>query len=126
MEPAVGRGGGVASPAVRGDSDGERLRLVLRRTVRAFERHPNFFHLISVLESAGDADVTAAFVAYREGYVATLGAALVDHDPADASVIATMTAAHVGWLLAGWNRGGRSLRSVYDDVDRAVRIVCPD
>jgi len=38
-------------------TDADRLRAALRRTVRAYEKHPNFFRLISALEVVTDPSV---------------------------------------------------------------------
>jgi len=103
--------------------DGDRLVAVLRRAVRAFERHPHFFRLIAVLEVIADPAVAEPFAEYSNGFRRELLAAMPSTDPSDAEVIATMTSAMIGSLLRAWSLGTVSMRSVYEQVDRSVRLL---
>lgn len=107
-----------------GGTDAERLGAVLRRALRGFERHPNFFQLISVLGAVTDPAVAEPFQAYREHFLADLVSALDGLDPDDATVVAAMCAAHIGWLLTSWSHGATTMRAVEDQVARAVRLLC--
>jgi TetR/AcrR family transcriptional regulator, cholesterol catabolism regulator len=108
-----------------GAADGDAARLVyaLRRAVGAFERHPTFFGLITVLEGATDPAVARAFRQHRERFGGVLAGALAGVDPDDARVIVTMTMALVGTLLRQWAAGTLPIGEVYRELDRAVQIV---
>jgi AcrR family transcriptional regulator len=103
--------------------DAARLLYALRRAVAAFERHPTFFRLITVLEGATDPEVAAAFREHRERFGRGLAAALAGVADEDARVVVTMTMSLVGTLLRQWAGGALPIGEVYGELDRSVRIV---
>jgi AcrR family transcriptional regulator len=105
------------------DDDAAGLVYALRRAVGAFERHPTFFGLITVLEGATDPEVADAFRQHRERFGRVLAAALAGIDPDDARVVVAMTMALVGTLLRQWASGTLPIGEVYTELDRAVEIV---
>jgi len=104
-------------------SDAERLRLILRRAVGAFERHPNFFHLIAVMEVSKDPVVVATFGAYGERFVGVVSDALTEIDPDDVPVVTLVTNSLLITLLRGWWLGHHSIRTVNARIDQAVDVV---
>jgi AcrR family transcriptional regulator len=104
-------------------SDAERLGMLLRRAVAAFERHPHFFQLIAVLEVANDEAVAATFRSYSARFNTVLADALPDLEPADALVITELTSALLGSLLRAWSLDRLPIRDVYERLDRTVDIV---
>ena len=110
------RRGSAATPAAR-------LVAVLRSAARAFERHPNFFRLIVVLEGAAVPEVTDPFQAYAAGFQRVLAEALDGVDADDAAVIATMSAALLSAELRKWSHGTASMRAVYEQLERSVELV---
>ena len=119
FEATVRRGQAKA----RADSDAERLRLALRRAVGAFERHPNFFRLITVLEVVGDPDVAGPFREYSQRVTVVLADTLVDVRPDDVSVISLLALALLSTLLRGWALGRVAIADVYRQIDRAVDLL---
>jgi AcrR family transcriptional regulator len=105
------------------NDDAARLTYALHRAVAAFERHPTFFRLITVLEGATDPEVAAAFREHRERFGRGLAAALAGVRDDDARVVVTMTMALVGTLLRQWAGGALPIADVYRELDRAVQIV---
>ncbi len=103
--------------------DAARLLYAVRRAVAAFERHPTFFRLITVLEGATDPEVAAAFHEHRERFGRGLAAALAGIADEDARVVVTMTMALVGTLLRQWAGGALPIGEVYAELDRSVRIL---
>lgn len=83
-------------------TDAARLRLLLRQAVRAFERHPNYFHLIGVMEVSKDPVVIETFGTYGERFVGVIGGALTDVDPDDVAVVTMVTNSLLVTLLRGW------------------------
>ena len=106
-----------------GGSDAERLKHALRASVRAFEKHPNFFGLIAVLEVVQDPQVAGPYAAYAERVEAALAGTLVDLDPDDRAVITTTVLALLGSLLRRWSHGRYSLAEVRRRLDRAVELL---
>lgn len=105
------------------ETDAERLVAVLRQAARAFERHPHFFQLITVIEVINDPDVAEPFHEYSDGFSVAVAGALIDGDPTDVEVITTMCVALIGTLLRRWWSGRLSMRAVYDLLDRSVRLI---
>ena len=117
FESAVSRRVGDAA------SDAERLKFALRRSVRAFEKRPNFFRLITVLEVVQDPNVAGPYAAYAERIERTLADTLVDTDPDDALVVTATVRALLGSVLRGWSHGRYTLTEVRRILDRAVDLL---
>ena len=104
-------------------SDSERMRLLLRRAVGAFERHPNYFQLLGVLEVSKDPAVIETYAAYARRLVAVVEDALTDTDPSDVPVVIMITNSLLSTLLRGWWLGHHSIRHVNAVVDQAVDVI---
>lgn len=106
-----------ASPLrVADDSDEARLRALMRRAVRAFERHPQMMRAELVIEHSHDANARAVFDEFGRRNIAALSVALGGTDPeVAAAIIETVNAVMVTRLRA-WALG----RGTIGDVDRAV------
>ncbi len=103
--------------------DAERLRILLRRAVGAFERHPHFFQLIGVMEGSTDPEVVETFAVYGRRFAAVVGDALVETDPDDIPVVLLLTNSLLVTLLRGWALGHHSIRSVNSRIDQAVSVL---
>jgi AcrR family transcriptional regulator len=104
-------------------TDAERLRTLLRRAVGAFERHPNYFQLLGVLEGAKDPAVVEPFAEYSRRFMDALADALTDTDPEDVEVVTTLSTSLLSTLLRGWSIGHRSIRDVEAQIDQAVEVM---
>jgi AcrR family transcriptional regulator len=105
------------------ETDAERLRLLLRRAVGAFERQPNYFQLLSVLEVSKDPAVVQPYADYSGRFMAAVGEALSDTTPEDAAVVTMLTTSLLSTLLRGWWLGHHSIRTVNARIDRAVDVL---
>ena len=117
---------GARFPAPRAESagsDAERLERALQAAVRAFEKRPNFFRLIAVLEVVGDEQVATPYARYSEGFRGVLRASLRDVHPDDADAITTMAGALLGSLLRTWAHGGMSGAEVHRRISIGVRLL---
>ncbi len=103
--------------------DVERLRLVLRRAISAFERSPNFFQLITVLEVADDPAVEAPFRAYSERFTSAIAEAVHDASDAEVEVITDLCTSLMSMLLRSWSSGHSTIRSVRTRADAAVELI---
>jgi AcrR family transcriptional regulator len=117
FDPYLPARGGVPS------TDQARLRSALRRVVRAYERHPNFYRLITVLDVVTDPVVAELYTAFATRFGGSLRDALREVSEADAEVIVTMTTALLGSLLRSWSLGKTPVTRVYAELDRAVDLV---
>ena len=99
-------------------SDAERLR-----AVGAFERHPNFLQVLTLLEVSKDPAVMEPFATYSERFVSVVTDALVDTAEDDVPVLILIANSLLVTLLQGWWLGRYSIRSVHTGIDRAVDIV---
>ncbi len=104
-------------------TDAQRLWLTLRAAVGAFERHPNFFQLITVLEVSDDPEVVAPFAEYNRRFMSALTDSLTDTAEEDVEIVTFMAAALLGSLLRGWWLGRHSIRSVSTRAEAAVELL---
>lgn len=109
--------------AVPGASDEERLRSTLHRAVRAYERRPTFYRLITALQTVHDPAVTELFRQFSERFEHTMLDALADTDEHDAKVIVLAASALLYARLSAWTQGRASLRQVRSDLDDFVGLV---
>jgi len=116
-------GAAAARGVPRGSTPQARVRATLRRTVRAYERNPNFFRLIIELETVSDPAVVERYAAFADHFGDALGHALEGVDPDDARTIASMLSALLGARLRSWSAGTTSLTAVYAELDRAVALL---
>jgi AcrR family transcriptional regulator len=114
---------GVRTARSSDAGDQARLRTALRRTVRAYERHPNFYRLITVLEGVTDPAVAERYAQFAGGFGHALRATLVTVDPADADAIAQLTSSLLGSLLRSWSLGKTPIARVYAELDVAVDLI---
>ena len=103
--------------------DRERLRAALRRAARAYERFPNIYRLLIVLEAVSDPVVADLFSTFAGRFGTALRATVHDHDEHDAETLAYVSSAVLGSLLRSWSRGATSMADVYTEIDRVVDLV---
>jgi AcrR family transcriptional regulator len=116
-------GAGFDGRAGKGGTDAERLEWALQAAVRAFERRPNFFHLITVLEVVREPQVIDAYARYSQGFQVALRATLHDVHPDDVDTVTTMAAALLSTLLRAWAHGSMSAADVHRRVTDGVRLL---
>ncbi len=103
--------------------DADRLRAMLRGAVRAYERAPNFFRLLTVLEVSSDPAVREVFERFSDRVTSVLRDELVDTDPDDAVAVSFLAGAALSTALRGWAQHGRSIRTAYDHIDATVDLI---
>ena len=104
-------------------TDADRLRAALRRTVRAYEKHPNFFRLISALEVVTDPSVADRYADFASQYTEALATALVDTAEEDRHAIAFVSSTVLGTLLRSWSLRGTPISQVYERIDEVVDLI---
>lgn len=104
-------------------TDQARLRAALRRAVRAYERHPNFFRLITALEVVTDPVVVDLYSRFAGRFGCALRDSLRTVASDDADAIAQLTSSLLGSLLRSWSLGKTPITRVYAELDRAVDLI---
>jgi len=104
-------------------SDEERMQQTFRRTIKAYERWPTFYRLISALEITEDAEARQVFQAFSAHYQASLRTVLEHTDPEDAAMVAQMLLSALGAALRKWSVGEWETAQVYDHMSKAVDLM---
>ncbi|HEX5616616.1 MAG TPA: TetR family transcriptional regulator [Acidimicrobiia bacterium] len=115
--PTAGARGGEAT------SDEARLRALMRRAVRAFERHPHVMRVVTVLEGTSDVNARALFEQFGRRNAATLMGALSSYDTATAAAIIETANSVMFTRLRSWALGRCSIRDVDRSVQRALDLI---
>jgi hypothetical protein len=113
----------VRARSGRAATDADRLRAALRQTVRAYERYPNFFRLVSELEVANDPAVSDRFTRFATSFTDALAETLVDTPEEQRASIAFVTSTVLGGVLRGWSVRGTPISRVYERVDELVDLI---
>jgi AcrR family transcriptional regulator len=111
-------------PAPAGPDDDEaRLRALMRRAVRAFERHPQMMRALIVLESSNDPNARALFEEFAARNVGALTDALSSTEPPTAAAIVETANAVMVTRLRSWALGRASIRDVDRSVQQALDLI---
>ena len=110
--PTAGRAGSVT-----GADDESRLRALMRRAVRAFERYPQMMRVEIVIESSPDPNARTLFDQFAARNVGALTTSLSSTDPETASAIVETVNSVLATRLRAWALG----RITIGDVDRSVQ-----
>ena len=108
---------GAQSRRADSRSDEARLRALMRRAVRAFERYPQMMRAEIVLESSTDPNARALFDQFAALNVGALTSALSSTDPETAAGIVETANSVLVTRLRSWALG----RIAISDVDRSVQ-----
>lgn len=106
-----------------GATDEERLRRILRRTVRSLERWPNFIRALMILNRSPDESVRAYLNEYQSHYNNTVAMCLLDLTPATAADVLMVIGSVYDRATRDWAIGRRSVREVERELDRAIDLV---
>jgi hypothetical protein len=108
----------------RDDLDDEaRLRMVLRRAVRAFERSPQMLRVQLVVDRSSDPNAAALYREFSAVNTAVMTAVLHDVDPTVAPAVINVVQG-VLWAWLGWWAHGRSpIREVDAVVQETIGLI---
>lgn len=106
-------------------SDADRLRYLLVRAARAFERRPQLLRAEMVLESSADPNAQALFDQFAQRHTEVLTAALRDTPPDQVAAIVETTNSVLATKLRAWARGRCTIKDVKTSLDRTVDLVLP-
>jgi AcrR family transcriptional regulator len=105
------------------DTDEARVRALMRRAVRSFERYPQMMRALIVLESSSDPNARALFDQFAELNTDALEHALSSVPPdTAAAIVATLNSVMVT-RLRSWALGRNGIRDVERSVDAAIDLI---
>src|SRR5438445_5442945 len=116
--PAVGQSKGAGHR-----SDEARLRALMRRAVRAFERYPQMMRAEIVLESSTDPNARALFDQFAALNVGALTSALPSTDPETAAGIVETANSVLATRLRSWALGRVTISEVDRSVQRTIDLI---
>ena len=112
-----------ATPLRGAHTDEERLRALMRRAVRAFERYPQMMRAEIVIEHSSDPNARALFDEFGRRNIAALRAALASTDPQRAAAIIETVNAVMVTRLRSWALGRCAIRDVDRSVQSAIALI---
>lgn len=112
--------GGGPAPA---DDDEARLRSLMRRAVRAFERAPQMFRAQMVLERSTDPNARARYDEFVRRNTNVLTSALHNLDPATSRSIISTVNCVMSNHLRSWAHGRCSIGDVERAVQRTIDLI---
>jgi len=108
---------------LRGETPAERLDDMMRRVLNSFERWPQFFGVLLVLENTPDEHAQAAFATFASGTTATFRGALDDLDPEDAEDTMFVVNAVLSAVVRRWVFGRMPMAEARRRMTRAIEMV---
>src|SRR3954470_16898838 len=105
------------------EDPGEALKEMLRRSIAAFARKPQFLRVEIVLEGSTDPYARELFSEFSAGYSATYREALAGLSEVDIAHIQTMIGCVLGTMLHRFALGRDPIERVFEEVLSAVDLV---
>jgi TetR/AcrR family transcriptional regulator, cholesterol catabolism regulator len=112
----------VRRPKASG-TDADRLRALLSRTIRAYERWPQLWRAEIALEGSVDPNARAVYAEFAALHQTVLAGFLTGFEPDDARSVVLVANAVLGTYLRKWATGRASIAEVRRNVDDAVRLL---
>lgn len=106
-----------------GRSDAERLRSLLLRTIRSFEREPQIWRTEITVQGSSDPNAQRVHSELAGVHQSVLAGALTEVTPEDAVDIVVTTEAVLGMHLRKWATGRCSIADVRHTVTRTVELI---
>lgn len=108
-----------------GDTDAERLRDVLHRSVRAFHAKPQLVRVLMTLEASEDPFAGGIFARMNTSTTLIYREAIVGLPDDVADIVVKVAGATLDLLLRQWVMGRIPIADVYDQLTRAVNVLLP-
>jgi AcrR family transcriptional regulator len=113
----------IRSATAGEQSDEQRLRALMRRAVRAFEKYPQMMRAIIVLESSNDPNARELFDQFAALDVGALMDALSSTDPVWAAAIVETVNSVMVTRLRSWALGRSTIRDVHRSVEQTLDLI---
>jgi AcrR family transcriptional regulator len=106
-----------------GGSDAERLRSLLLRTIRSFEREPQIWRTEITVQGSTDPNAQLVHSELAGVHQSVLAGALTEVTPEDAADIVATANAVLGMHMRKWATGRCSIADVRRTVTRTVELI---
>jgi AcrR family transcriptional regulator len=106
-----------------GDTEADRLRVVFRRTIRAFQLQPQFFRVVMMLDATTDAYAADLYQSVATQFHDTVQTAFDGPFDADRQAIYVTVNAVLYESLRSWVMNRATIDGVYASVDGALRLI---
>lgn len=107
----------------RAATDEARLQAAVRRSLRAYERNPRFYRLITSLQLSPDKAASELMGRFGDRYRAVLAAVVEDMHEEDARRVALLVVGTLDILLRKWSAGDLTMPQVYREIEEIVALV---
>jgi AcrR family transcriptional regulator len=104
-------------------TDEARLQGAVRRSLRAYERNPRFYRLITNLQLGVDEVASELMLRFGGRYQDVLIGVMEDTHPEDARRIALILVGTLDNLLRNWGAGEISMRQLYKESEAIIALV---
>ncbi len=105
------------------ESDEERLRSLIRRALRAFERSPQMLRAQMVIEQSSDPNARALYDRFGERNTEVLTSALRELAPATAQAVIMTVNCVMSNRLRAWAHGRCTMRDVEAALEQAIDLI---
>jgi AcrR family transcriptional regulator len=106
-----------------GDTEADRLRVVFRRTIRAFQLQPQFFRVVMMLNATADPYAADLYQSVSSQFHDTVQTAFEVPFDDDRQAIFTTVNAVLYESLRSWAMNRAAIGDVYTNVDNALRLI---
>ena len=113
----------VRREPLRGDTPLERLDDLMQRVLSAFDRRPQFFRLVTMLESTPDPHAREIGRIANDEVRVTFLQPLDDLDAAQAEAIVDVVNAMLAMLLRQWSQGFITMDEARQRMSRAIALL---
>jgi AcrR family transcriptional regulator len=117
FERVEARGGGG------GSTDGERLRSIIRNTLRTLERWPQFIRAVTILDASTDGNAQAHLQAFYDKNLHALRLCVHDLDPRSAKTAVMVVNSVYSTGVRLWAQQRLLIEDVADQLERAVTLI---
>jgi AcrR family transcriptional regulator len=117
FERVEDRGGGG------GTTDGERLRSIIRNTLRTLERWPQFIRAVTILDASTDANAQAHLQAFYDKNLHALRLCVQDLDPRSAKTAVLVVNSVYSTGVRLWAQQRLLIEDVADQLERTVTLI---
>jgi AcrR family transcriptional regulator len=104
-------------------TDEARLQAAVRSSLRAYEKNPRLYRLITSLEVGADKVAADLMRGFGERYRQILAGVMQDTDEEDAQRMALMVVGALDVLMRKWGCGDISLRQFMEEIEKTVALM---
>jgi AcrR family transcriptional regulator len=104
-------------------TDEARLQAAVRCSLKAYEKNPRLYRLITSLEVGADKVAADLMRGFGERYQQILAGVMQDTDEQDAQRVALMVVGALDVLMRKWGCGDITLRQFLDEIEKTVALV---